>query len=417
MSRLLFYSFLLLCLVCGGLTHAQDTHSALERAQAAVAHQQQLLAEAELGLETARLAQLRADLLAVGLPTGYPGRVIEHSALYLAYDEKHEQARWVAHQIHPAVTTGTAHRSNDFRPDPAVSTGTAVEADYFLKELQPDSTYAYDGYGFDRGHLAPSADFRWSQRALSESYFYSNMSPQRPEFNREGWAGLERALRAYMHAHPSTPLYVVTGPVLKEDLPRVERSPNGVSIPEQFFKVVYDPIAGRMIAFLAPNAKLTHPLEHYATTVDAVEAATGLDFFPNAPTALESTYDPVAWLPSVNAGDVAPLDPHQLPHGVFNTVQAKAQSGREVTVAGTVVSTRYARSGNLWLNLDKQFPHQIFSVYIRKQDLANFSYDPEAAFSGKQIMVTGKIRDFNGVPTLRLEGETLVEELIFPANK
>ncbi|MEL7163309.1 MAG: DNA/RNA non-specific endonuclease, partial [Bacteroidota bacterium] len=261
---------------------------------------------------------------------------------------------------------------------------------------------------FDRGHLAPSADFRWSQQALSESYFYSNMSPQRPEFNREGWAELERALRGYVYEHPGSALYVVTGPVLREHLPRVERSPNGVSIPERFFKVVYDPLAGRMIGFLAPNAALTHPLEHYATTVDAVEEATGLDFFPNAPASLESTSNPVSWLPTVNAGDVAPLDPHQLPHGVFNTVQAKAQTGREVTVAGTVVSTRYARSGNLWLNLDKQFPHQIFSVYIRKEDLANFSYDPEEEFTGKRILVTGKVRDFSGVPTLRLVGESLI---------
>jgi endonuclease G len=49
--------------------------------------------------------------------------------------------------------------------------------------------------GWDRGYLAPSADFRWSEKALSESYFYSNMSPQLDDFNREGWAELEGLLR------------------------------------------------------------------------------------------------------------------------------------------------------------------------------------------------------------------------------
>jgi endonuclease G len=72
--------------------------------------------------------------------------------------------------------------------DDKVSCGTAVEADYFLRTENPDGTHGYDGFGFDRGHLAPSADFRWSATALSESYYYSNMTPQRPGFNQESWA-------------------------------------------------------------------------------------------------------------------------------------------------------------------------------------------------------------------------------------
>ncbi|MEL7160593.1 MAG: hypothetical protein AAFN92_07530, partial [Bacteroidota bacterium] len=122
MSRFLPLSLLLLCFPYGGLTYAQNLQAQLENAEAVVATHQQRLLEAERDLELARLAKLREDLRAVGLPTGFPGPVIEHSALYLAYDEDHEQARWVAHQIHPAVTAGTAHRSNDFRPDPAVAT-------------------------------------------------------------------------------------------------------------------------------------------------------------------------------------------------------------------------------------------------------------------------------------------------------
>ena len=124
----------------------------------------------------------------------------------LVYSEEHEQAKWVAHIISPDIITGNVSRTNDFRPDPHVSTGSTVEEDYFLKYLQPDSSYKYDGYGFDRGHLAPSADFRWSTTALSESYFYSNMSPQRPEFNRGTWAELE-GLHSWVHfPQPQNPI-------------------------------------------------------------------------------------------------------------------------------------------------------------------------------------------------------------------
>ena len=117
-------------------------------------------------LEGVKLNKIRVDLKAWGLPDS---AYITHSAMMLSYNEEHEQANWVAHIILPDIKDGSVTRTNDFRPDPKVKKGTAVEADYFLKYLQEDSSYVYDGFGYDRGHLAPSADFRWSYTALSES--------------------------------------------------------------------------------------------------------------------------------------------------------------------------------------------------------------------------------------------------------
>ena len=123
-------------------------------------------------LESLKLRRIRRDLHVTGLPKLRPGeQLIEHAAYMLVYDEQHEQAAWVAHIIVPEVLNGNVSRTNDFRTDPLVLTGTAVEKDYFLKYKQEDGSFEYDGFGYDRGHLAPSADFRWSQQALSESYF------------------------------------------------------------------------------------------------------------------------------------------------------------------------------------------------------------------------------------------------------
>lgn len=379
-----------------------------EQLQAIEAELQALEAQRET-LEAVRegikLERIQRDLLDIGLPSD---EHIMHAAMALEYSEAHEQARWVAHIILPDVTEGAVGRTNDFRPDPKVTTGTAVEEDYFLKYLQPDSSYKYDGFGYDRGHLAPSADFRWSLRALSESYYYSNMSPQVAEFNREGWAALEALLRGYIYDHPSTQLYVVTGPVLEEDLPVIERSVNKVAIPKRYFKVAVDLQAKRGIGFIMPNQAIDYPLETYALSIDEVEAITGLDFFrklsPEEEALIEGQIDKAAWLPEVAKGDVAPIHPPDLPRNHFNTVQAKQYMGKndEITVCGTVVGTRYSRSGNLWLNLDKQFPNQVFSVFIRKRDLANFPYDPQQIFDGQVGCFTGKVEDFSGTPTMNV---------------
>ncbi|MBL7775846.1 MAG: DNA/RNA non-specific endonuclease, partial [Saprospiraceae bacterium] len=327
------------------------------------------------------------------------------------YSEPHEQARWVAHIILPDIARGTVFRSNDFRPDTLVPTGSAVEADYFLKTMNANGTWEYDGFGYDRGHLAPSADFRWSATALSESYFYSNMSPQLAEFNRGGWSELEALLRGYVTGHPGVQLYVVTGPVLEAGLPVIERGVNRVAIPKQFFKVALDWTNRRAIGFVMPNARISYPLESFAVSVDAVEQLTGLDFFNALPdsveNAVEAQVEPAAWLPQVAQGDVEPLAQPGLPPNHFNTVVGGRYAGQntEVTVCGTVVGSRYSRTGNLWLNLDKQFPNQIFSVFIRKEDLANFSEDPKVALENRQVCFTGKVETFNGTPTINIERE------------
>ena len=127
-------------------------------------------------LEVLKFEWIQDEIRAIGVPKSiHEEEVFWHSAYALSYNESHEQANWVMHVIMPDIVNGNVSRSNDFREDPLVKTGTAQEKDYFLKELNADGTYSYDGYGYDRGHLAPSADFRWSEKALSESYFYSNI--------------------------------------------------------------------------------------------------------------------------------------------------------------------------------------------------------------------------------------------------
>ena len=104
-------------------------------------------------------------------------QIVNHLGYSLSYNEKNEQASWVAYELTADQVRGTVKRKDSFRSDPLIKTGSASLSDY-------------KGSGYDRGHLAPAADMKWSTTAMSESFFMSNMSPQLPGFNRGIWKKL-----------------------------------------------------------------------------------------------------------------------------------------------------------------------------------------------------------------------------------
>lgn len=98
------------------------------------------------------------------------GEIIRHKYYTLSYNEDHEQANWVHYKLNPTLLDGTMPRINSFKADPNVSTKSAELSDY-------------KGSGYDRGHLAPAGDIKYSKESMIESFFLSNMSPQNPSFN------------------------------------------------------------------------------------------------------------------------------------------------------------------------------------------------------------------------------------------
>lgn len=367
-------------------------------------------------LNNLKLLKIGEDLAKIGVPeTSNNEKIIYHSAMCLVYSEPHEQAKWVAHIILPDIVNGKEGRTNNFRKDTLIETGSSEDADFFLKIKQPDGKYKYDGFGFDRGHLAPSADFKWSKKALSESYFYSNMSPQVADFNRLKWADLEAIFREYVTNHTETQLYIVTGPILYDTLPKIERGTNKVTIPEFYYKVALDLTNHKAIGFIMPNKKIEYPISSYALPINDIEKVTGINFFYQLTDSLEEVLESqkviADWLPEKQKNDVDPIYQPSLPPGTFNTVVAKnhIKSGKTVTVTGTVVNATETKNGHLFFHLDKSSPNQIFSVMILAKHIVNFSYNPLTEFMGNQLTVKGKLTDFDGVPTMFIEKENAVE--------
>ena len=190
-------------------------------------------------------------------------QVIKHNYFSLSYNEDHEQAEWVYYKLTPELVNGHQDRTDNFRPDPKVSTTSASLADYTAS-------------GYDRGHLCPAGDMKIDKRAMSETFYMSNMSPQDPSFNRGIWKKLEATVRNW--AITELTIHVATAGILTS--PNNHIGSNQVSIPKYYYKVVYAPEQQKMIAFILPNQKSSEPLQSFVVAVDELEQRTGIDFFP-----------------------------------------------------------------------------------------------------------------------------------------
>lgn len=207
------------------------------------------------------------------LPTSTTGQIIHHQGYSLSYSEPHEQAEWVAYELKKAHLSNTNFKRPYFEIDEAVKTGAADWRNYKKS-------------GFDRGHLCPAGDRRYSQLAHDETFLTSNISPQKHDFNSGIWNTLEQKVRYWASKYNG--VYVVTGGVLKGNMKTigVER----VAVPNQFFKILIDNNNGKtkMIAFLMSHQNSDKPLYDFVVSVDEVEALTGIDFFPELEDAIEN---------------------------------------------------------------------------------------------------------------------------------
>lgn len=200
-------------------------------------------------------------------PSGTRGERIDHQGFSLSYDEEWEQAEWVAYILERKnLQQEWSKRPRDFKSDPNVSTKSATDSDY-------------RGSGYDRGHLAPFADFAWNAEQARETFYLSNISPQARQFNQGVWRELEELTRDW--ANRFKRLYVVTGPVMTEDPKGTIGRSNRVAIPAAYYKVLLDldDPEQKAIGFVIPNEISFDPLPKYAMSVDKVEEITNINFF------------------------------------------------------------------------------------------------------------------------------------------
>ncbi|WP_318310387.1 DNA/RNA non-specific endonuclease [Flagellimonas crocea] len=207
------------------------------------------------------------------LPGSTTGVIVNHSYYTFSYSEPHEQAEWVAYILKKEHLTDDDRERPYFIEDPKVSTKSADWRNY-------------RGSGYDRGHLCPAGDRRFSEQAFNETFYTSNISPQDKYFNAGIWNRLEQKVRYWCKKYGD--LVVMTGGVLEEGL--VEIGEEDVDVPKAFFKIlVKEGVTGTQVAaFLIPAKETGEPLQKFLVSVDEIEARTGIDFFEKQPEAWQS---------------------------------------------------------------------------------------------------------------------------------
>ena len=208
--------------------------------------------------------------VAFGIP-GNTDQLLCRKGYAVGYDYTRKIPIWVAYHISAESVEPKFKRSNHFREDDEVP-------ESFRSTLSD-----YKGSGYDRGHMAPAATVDFSKESMEESFLLTNMAPQLPGLNRQGWRYLEAYIREW--AVNRGDLYVVSGALFDQD-PTVIG--DGVNVPNRFYKVVYDPTEKDAIAFIVPHRKFTKSeIPNFIVSIDEVEAQSGFDFLSKLPDALE----------------------------------------------------------------------------------------------------------------------------------
>jgi endonuclease G len=237
---------------------------------------QEAVSEVDAGDEAARKHRKDTNGDELLMVKGGDVQVLRKTGFVTGYAKEWRLPMWTAWNLTASHTTGPYKRKGvKFQEDDEVPYPKAMNSDYYSS-------------GYDRGHMCPSGDNKWSRQAQEDCFLFTNMCPQSHNLNGGDWNDLEMKCRTWAKRYGN--IYIVCGPVFRNSRPSRTIGRNRVWVPDGFYKVVLrmnqrsdrgrqrgDAIAA--IGFYYDNEDGHRPLSDYVMTVDEVEEMTGLDFF------------------------------------------------------------------------------------------------------------------------------------------
>ena len=209
----------------------------------------------------------------------YSGFVVKYNPEYLIPD-------WVAYELTAEEVNGEVPRASGFSMDLSYDGKQAMREDY-----------SYSGW--DKGHMAPSADMKWSQSAMYESFYLTNICPQNHDLNGRDCHALENRVRSWAQRYGR--VWVVCGPIVNEKQYGTIGERN-VLVPDKFFKAILrmdEDGTYHSIAFVFENDSSRQPLKDAVISVDVLESLIGYDLFAilddEVETAIESQVSWADW--------------------------------------------------------------------------------------------------------------------------
>lgn len=225
-----------------------------------------------------------SPLLKVGVPAGVPNVRLDYDAMIVYFNPRYHVPNCVIYDYTATLAAmsdapGAERRKNyKFNSDPNCSSS-------------PDWS-DYRGSGYDRGHMAPAMDMRWSPVSMTQCFYMTNMCPQEHGLNGGCWRTLEQTVHKWTKRDKR--LIIATGPVLGNGMDMIGPRRN-IAVPKAFFKAVYAPAQGRAIAFLFNNVRTTGGIKDHVVSVSYVERVTGLSLFPGVSASIKSKSDYYQW--------------------------------------------------------------------------------------------------------------------------
>ena len=217
------------------------------------------------------------------------------------WDTQKKSQRWSCYQLHAGNRGGSNSRVVD---------------GYLFDEDMPnhDANYvcdewgnAYDPFwssGYDHGHICPNADRKYSRAANRQTFFLTNMQPQRNIFNAGIWLEMEnKVTKSWWPTSAGDTLFVVKGGTIDADKDIIEYISNNhksatpltgyIPVPKYFFMALLrkQKTGYKALAFWVEHLSEDHSrdaLGNYVVSIRELERLTGIDFFCNLPDDVET---------------------------------------------------------------------------------------------------------------------------------
>lgn len=218
-------------------------------------------------------------------------RTLRNHGFIVGYSDVRGNPLWVEYALHPVdESLPSLPRPNKFTKD--------------WRAINRIDHNSYTKSGYDRGHNAPNyaMSHLYGKDGQNDSFLMTNISPQKPRLNQQFWRRLEET-EIKNFTKLADKVWVITGPVFTGSTERLSSSWR-VEIPDAFYKMYITEAKpnqpSKVLAFIVPQTiKGNESLSQFVTSIDTIEAQTGLDFFSDLDDViedrLEASVEPQAW--------------------------------------------------------------------------------------------------------------------------
>ena len=209
----------------------------------------------------------------IGAPAVSDVQMIDRGEFVVGWSPSLKHPLWVAYHV-PAEKAYEAGKRPQFRADPSAPGSPSASA--------------YKGSGYDRGHMAPNYAIatRFGTEAQKDTFYMSNISPQKPGLNRGPWREIEHRIADLWTAKYGE-IWVIVGCVPGDP---EDRLPSGIDAPKAYWQLIVSKAEDgvRALALYMPkDIPFSAFPVHNIVTVDELERRTGLDLLADLPNFFE----------------------------------------------------------------------------------------------------------------------------------